>query len=85
MKNMKCDVMKKICAVVALGLLLNGAAGVTQAKGQTNPQNEKGMEKLELTAEWDKVFPQSNRVEHRKVTFRNRYGITLAADRKSVV
>ena len=72
--------MKKICAVVALGLLLNGAAGVTQAKGQTNPQNEKGMEKLELTAEWDKVFPQSNRVEHRKVTFRNRYGITLAAD-----
>ena len=80
MKNMKCDVMKKICAVVALGLLLNGAAGVTQAKGQTNPQNEKGMEKLELTAEWDKVFPQSNRVEHRKVTFRNRYGITLAAD-----
>ena len=45
---MKCDVMKKICAVVALGLLLNGAAGVTQAKGQTNPQNEKGMEKLEL-------------------------------------
>ena len=80
MKNMKCDVMKKICAVVALGLLLDGAVGVTQAKGQTNPQNEKGMEKLELTAEWDKVFPQSNRVEHRKVTFRNRYGITLAAD-----
>lgn len=72
--------MKKICAVVALGLLLDGAVGVTQAKGQTNPQNEKGMEKLELTAEWDKVFPQSNRVEHRKVTFRNRYGITLAAD-----
>lgn len=44
MKNMKCDVMKKICAVVALGLLLDGAVGVTQAKGQMNPQNEKGME-----------------------------------------
>lgn len=44
MKDMKRDVMKRICAVVALGLLLNGAAGVTQAKGQTNPQNEKGME-----------------------------------------
>ncbi len=65
MKNMKCDVMKKICAVVALGLLLNGAVGVTQAKGQTNPQNEKGMDKQELTAEWEKVFPHSNRVEHR--------------------
>jgi len=33
-----------------------------------------------LTAEWDKTFPQSDKVEHRKVTFRNRYGITLAAD-----
>ena len=35
---------------------------------------------LELTDEWDKVFPESNKVNHRKVTFRNRYGITLAAD-----
>ena len=38
------------------------------------------MEKLELTQEWDKVFPQSDKVEHSKVTFTNRYGITLAAD-----
>ncbi len=33
-----------------------------------------------LTQEWDKVFPESDKVEHRKVTFTNRYGITLAAD-----
>lgn len=38
------------------------------------------MEKLELVKEWDKVFPQSNKVIHEKVTFRNRYGIMLAAD-----
>ena len=38
------------------------------------------MEKLNLTQEWDKVFPKSDKVNHRKVTFRNRYGITLAAD-----
>ena len=38
------------------------------------------METLNLTQEWDKIFPQSNKVNHRKVTFRNRYGITLAAD-----
>ena len=38
------------------------------------------MEKLNLTQEWDKVFPKSNKVDHRKVTFHNRYGITLAAD-----
>lgn len=39
------------------------------------------MEKeLNLTQEWDKVFPQSDRVDHTKVTFHNRYGMTLAAD-----
>ncbi len=38
---------------------------------------EKG---LHLTSEWDKTFPKSEKVNHRKVTFINRYGITLAAD-----
>ena len=37
-------------------------------------------EKLVLTEEWDKTFPKSDKVNHRKVTFRSRYGITLAAD-----
>lgn len=37
-------------------------------------------EKLVLTKEWDKTFPGSEKVNHRKVTFHNRYGITLAAD-----
>lgn len=37
-------------------------------------------EKLNLTTEWDKTFPKSDKVNHRKVTFHNRYGITLAAD-----
>lgn len=37
-------------------------------------------EKLTLTEEWDKTFPKSDKVDHRKVTFHNRYGITLAAD-----
>ena len=38
------------------------------------------MKKLQLTQEWDKIFPQSDKVDHSKVTFHNRYGITLAAD-----
>lgn len=38
------------------------------------------MEKLTLTEEWDKTFPKSDKVDHSKVTFVNRYGITLAAD-----
>ena len=37
-------------------------------------------EKLNLTETWDKVFPKSDKVNHKKVTFHNRYGITLAAD-----
>ena len=37
-------------------------------------------EALKLTQEWDKTFPKSDKVEHSKVTFVNRYGITLAAD-----
>ena len=46
------------------------------------------MEKLNLTQEWDKVFPKSDKVDHKKVTLHNCYGITLAADMytpKSVV
>lgn len=39
-----------------------------------------GEEPLPLTDTWDKTFPKSDRVDHEKVTFHNRYGITLAAD-----
>ncbi|HIZ75488.1 MAG TPA: alpha/beta hydrolase [Candidatus Mediterraneibacter stercoravium] len=38
------------------------------------------MDNLKLTTEWDKIFPKSEKVEHSKVCFHNRYGITLAAD-----
>ena len=44
------------------------------------PAPEKDMNKLTLIAEWDKVFPQSDKVEHSKVTFKNHFGIELAAD-----
>ena len=35
---------------------------------------------LKMTEEWDKVFPKSEKVHHRKVSFRNHFGIELAAD-----
>ena len=38
------------------------------------------MEHLNMTSDWDKVFPQSDKVNHSKITFHNRYGIPLAAD-----
>lgn len=56
------------------------AGTIVSGQTSTNQVKEKNMEKLELVKEWDKVFPQSNKVVHEKVTFRNRYGITLVAD-----
>lgn len=51
-------------------------------KNQNRPRKGGSImaEILNLTSEWDKTFPKSDKVEHRKVTFTNRYGITLAAD-----
>lgn len=46
----------------------------------SNPDNKNIMENLTLTKEWDKTFPKSDKVDHSKVLFVNRYGITLAAD-----
>ena len=65
---------KSITTLLVIGtMLLSGAACQ-----KTN--NEQDMKELNLTAEWDKTFPKSDRVNHSKVTFANRYGITLAAD-----
>ena len=61
-----------------MGLLLAGALSAS-AQPDSTP-NRQTMETLSLTQEWDKTFPKSDRVEHTKVTFHNRYGITLAAD-----
>ena len=38
------------------------------------------MDNTEITKEWDKVFPKSDKVNHEKITFKNRYGFTLVAD-----
>ena len=65
--------------MVATGMLFL-AGTIASAQTSADQIKEKNMEKLELVKEWDKVFPQSNKVIHKKVTFRNRYGITLAAD-----
>ena len=40
----------------------------------------KGTQAMSLTGQWDKILPKSDKVEHRKITFKNRYGITLAGD-----
>ncbi|MFR3332313.1 MAG: alpha/beta hydrolase [Odoribacter splanchnicus] len=67
---------------ITLSLLLAGTAVAQSEKevADNEKENVRKMEKLKLTEEWDKVFPQSDKVIHSKVTFCNRYGITLAAD-----
>ena len=52
--------------------------GCNNSNKQTKDENMK--QKLNLTQEWDKVFPLSEKVNHRKVTFETQYGLTLAAD-----
>lgn len=54
--------------------------GIVIETSYAQTENNKNMENLELTDNWDKVFPQSDKINHSKVTFKNRYGITLAAD-----
>ena len=56
------------------------ATSALYANAQTNLGSSMKAEQLNLTNQWDKVFPQSDKVDHNKVTFVNRYGITLAAD-----
>ena len=65
--------MKKVLIICATLLL----AGCSQ-KQQTETTDMK--QQLVLTQEWDKVFPLSDKVDHRKVTFETQYGLTLAAD-----
>ena len=66
---------KTLLAAMLLGAVLTACHQTT-----TNEQKETTMTKLELTQEWDKVFPLSEKVNHRKVTFETQYGLTLAAD-----
>ena len=56
-------------------------AGKLLSAGNLSDRNNKFTEKkLNLIQEWDKTFPENDKVRHSKVTFHNRYGITLAAD-----
>lgn len=55
-------------------------AAVFVLTGCTDRNNEKNMNTPVLTQEWDKVFPLSEKVSHRKVTFETQFGLTLAAD-----
>lgn len=64
-------------------MILLASSLTSKSQVMNNPNTNLSVaptEQLTLTREWDKVFPKSDKVDHRKVTFVNRYGITLAAD-----
>ena len=75
MRNQAKKSFLKTAAAAAVALTLSGPA---LADVSITPM--KGVQTMQLTQEWDKIFPQSNKVEHHKVTFKNRYGITLVGD-----
>lgn len=62
--------------IIAAALAFVGLSAVAQTNQKTNMD----MKRLELVQEWDKTFPKSDKVEHSKVVFVNRFGVTLAAD-----
>ena len=68
--------MKK---VLFFATLLSGMLAACTDSNKQTTDNDMTQE-LELTQEWDKVFPLSDKVAHRKVTFKTQYGLTLAAD-----
>lgn len=78
--------MKKLFFTLCVLSLALGTSGTlyaddSPANVKTINHNTQIMEKeLNLTQEWDKVFPKSDHVDHGKIVFHNRYGITLAAD-----
>ncbi|MDE7403458.1 MAG: alpha/beta hydrolase [Muribaculaceae bacterium] len=71
--------MKKILIGIFLTTIAVSANSETMINQNTNHSLAQ-IEDLPLTPEWDKTFPKSDNVTHRKITFVNRYGITLAAD-----
>ena len=75
--------MKTLSFTALCLFLLLASCGGKSGQGHDNQPvktNNTMKEQLILTQEWDKVFPQSDKVNHSKITFHNRYGITLAAD-----
>ena len=64
--------------VLLAAMLLSGMLADCTSNRQTTNNNME--QELDLTQEWDKVFPLSEKVNHRKVTFMTQYGLTLAAD-----
>lgn len=72
------NVLPKKLTAIASALLLGAA--LTGVSTMSHAQNTHPTEPVSMVTLWDKTFAQSDKVEHRKVSFKNRYGLTLVAD-----
>ncbi|HHQ4622176.1 TPA: alpha/beta hydrolase [Aeromonas veronii] len=72
------NVLPKKLTAIASTLLLSAA--LTGVSTLSHAQTTNPTEPVSMVTQWDKTFTQSDKVDHRKVTFKNRYGITLVAD-----
>ena len=74
--------LKKVIQTTSMAALL--AAAITATSLAALPENATTVsvpgQTIQLEQKWDKIFPQSDKVDHRKVTFQNRYGFTLVGD-----
>lgn len=70
--------LKTLTYALLLSSTLFGATTMANERSATVIQIP--AQTIQLEQSWDKIFPQSDNVEHRKVTFKNRYGITLVGD-----
>jgi fermentation-respiration switch protein FrsA (DUF1100 family) len=64
-----------VAATASAAIAMAESTDFAQTKASSNKESV-----MQLTQDWDKTFPKSDKVDHQKVTFKNRYGITLAAD-----
>ena len=71
---------KTLAATILAGTMLFAGSAAAADKAPSGTASSKDGKAMELVQEWDKVFPRSDKVEHRKVTFRTRYGTVLAGD-----
>lgn len=74
--------LKKVIKTTSLAAMLAATFATTAFAAM--PENATTVsvpgQTIQLEQKWDKIFPESNKVDHRKVTFKNRYGFTLAGD-----
>lgn len=71
---------KTLAATILAGTMLFAGSAAAADKAPSGTASSKDGKAMELVQERDKVFPRSDKVEHRKVTFRTRYGTVLAGD-----